>query len=167
MYACIHACFHVFMLVCTHVHVYMYVYMHACLYTHKYICIHIYMFVCMYTCVYACIQAYTFAFMCLCVNIFIHVCIIVYLWHSHGNSRIGSELIFPFPTGKSVFLSPFSFWVARQSHNKASKVGGYSRIQKKSIKRFHVLGFLPFPISPVCVLPFSCDPSPTTLLHLP
>jgi hypothetical protein len=36
-----------------------------------------------------------------------------------------------------------------------------------NIKHFHVLGFLPIPISHVCALPLSCDPSPTTLLHLP
>jgi hypothetical protein len=30
------------------------------------------------------------------------------------------------------------------------------------IKHFHVLGFLPIPIPPICALPLSCDPSPTT-----
>jgi hypothetical protein len=34
-------------------------------------------------------------------------------------------------------------------------------------KCFHVLGFLPISISPICALPLSCDPSLTTLLHLP
>jgi hypothetical protein len=34
------------------------------------------------------------------------------------------------------------------------------------IKDFQVLGFLPFPIPPVFVLPLVCDPCPIILLHL-
>jgi hypothetical protein len=32
---------------------------------------------------------------------------------------------------------------------------------------YHVLGFLLIPTPHVCALPLACDPSPTTLLHLP
>jgi hypothetical protein len=34
------------------------------------------------------------------------------------------------------------------------------------IKHFQFLGFLPFPITHVCVLPLACDPCPIILLHL-
>jgi hypothetical protein len=34
------------------------------------------------------------------------------------------------------------------------------------LKHFEVLGFLPFPIPPVCVLPLECDSCPIILLHL-
>jgi hypothetical protein len=43
----------------------------------------------------------------------------------------------------------------------------YSLLYSRHIKHFQVLGFLPILIPPVCARPLSCDPSPTTLLHLP
>jgi hypothetical protein len=43
----------------------------------------------------------------------------------------------------------------------------YQFLWSGDIKRFHVLGFLPIPILPICAFLLSCDPSPTTLLHLP
>jgi hypothetical protein len=42
----------------------------------------------------------------------------------------------------------------------------YFLLYSAHIKHFQVLGFLPFPIPPVCVLPLACDPCPIILLHL-
>jgi hypothetical protein len=42
----------------------------------------------------------------------------------------------------------------------------YSLIYSGHIKHFHILGFLPFPIPPVLVLPLSCEPCPIILLYL-
>jgi hypothetical protein len=41
----------------------------------------------------------------------------------------------------------------------------YQLLYSGHIKHFQVLGFLPFPIPPVCILPLGCDPRPI-LLHL-
>jgi hypothetical protein len=41
-----------------------------------------------------------------------------------------------------------------------------SLLYSGDIKHFQVLGFLPFPIPPVCALLLACDPSPIILLHL-
>jgi hypothetical protein len=42
----------------------------------------------------------------------------------------------------------------------------YLLLHSEHIKHFQALGFLPFPIPPVCFLPLACDPCPITLLHL-
>jgi hypothetical protein len=42
----------------------------------------------------------------------------------------------------------------------------YSLLYSGHIKHFQVLGFLPFPIPPVCVLPLACEPCSIILLHL-
>jgi hypothetical protein len=47
------------------------------------------------------------------------------------------------------------------------KVTVLAPLQWGDTKHFQVLGFLPIPIPPVCALPLACDPSSTTLLHLP
>jgi hypothetical protein len=42
----------------------------------------------------------------------------------------------------------------------------YSLLYSKQINHIQVLGFLPFPIPPVSLLPLVCDPCPIILLHL-
>jgi hypothetical protein len=42
----------------------------------------------------------------------------------------------------------------------------YLLLYSGHIRHFQVLGFLPFPIPSVPILPLVCDPCPTILLHL-
>uniref|UniRef100_A0A8C0W0E3 Uncharacterized protein n=1 Tax=Castor canadensis TaxID=51338 RepID=A0A8C0W0E3_CASCN len=68
----------------------------------------------------------------------------------------------PGPTVQGAHISHIAQQVSSLSESFCISSSGVGYI-----KHFHVLGFLPISISPKCALPLSCDPSPTTLMHLP